>query len=222
MHNRRTYGEACAAAHALDLTGDRWALLIVRELLFGPKRFSDLRAGLPSIAPNRLAQRLRDLEQHAILQRRTLGPPVGSQVYELTDWGRDLEPVLVELGRWGRRSPFRDLDAHLSVDSLMLALRSDFRPRPDSDLHGVYRFHFGNDQFTVRVSGTGIEVGREATTPADVTVISDLQTFVSLLTRRHTIPDALATGRLSLSGDSTALQDLFDVFPRPTSSVQAD
>src|SRR5262245_62316048 len=95
---RRTYGDACAAAHALDLVGERWALLVVRELLLGPKRFTDLRAGLRNAKPSVLSQRLRELEAAGVVQRRTLAPPSGARVYELTDDGKDLEPI-VEIGR---------------------------------------------------------------------------------------------------------------------------
>src|SRR5918997_5673996 len=105
MATMRTYCDGCAAAHALDLVGERWALLVVRELLLGPKRFTDLRAGLPSASPNVLAQRLRELEEAGVVRRRKLPPPAASRVYELTDWGMELEPVIIGLGRWGARSP---------------------------------------------------------------------------------------------------------------------
>src|SRR6478735_3669849 len=101
MAGKRSYGDACGIARALDLVGERSALMVVRELLLGPKRFTDLRAGLPLVSPDVLAQRLRDLEQAGIVHHRRLPPPYGSQVYELTDCGRALEPALVALGRWG-------------------------------------------------------------------------------------------------------------------------
>ena len=129
MATKRTYCEACAAAHALDLVGERWALLVVRELLLGPKRFTDLRAGLPGVSPNVLAQRLRELEEAAVVRRRKLPPPAASRVYELTEWGMELEPVIVSLGRWGARSPLRPQDAGMSVDSLILSFRAMFDAR---------------------------------------------------------------------------------------------
>ena len=100
MATRRTCCDGCAAAHALDLVGERWALLVVRELLLGPKRFTDLRAGLPGVSPNVLAERLRELERAGVVRRRKLPPPAASRVYELTDWGMELEPVIISLGRW--------------------------------------------------------------------------------------------------------------------------
>src|SRR5690348_1683989 len=105
MPSKRTYSDRCGVARALDLVGERWALLVVRELLFGPKRFSDVRAGLPHVSPNVLSERLRDLAGAGLLTSRRLGPPVSADVYELTPRGRELAPVLIELGRWGSRAP---------------------------------------------------------------------------------------------------------------------
>src|SRR5438552_12676360 len=104
MADRRTYGDSCGIAKALDLVGERWALLVVRELVLGPKRFTDLRAGLPGIATNVLTQRLQELERDGIITRRTLPPPAASSVYELTEYGRDLVPIMLDLGRWGSRT----------------------------------------------------------------------------------------------------------------------
>src|SRR5919197_5217655 len=105
MTTRRKYDQGCAVAHASDLIGQRWALLIVRELLLGPKRFTDLRAGIPDLSPNVLGQRLRELTESGIVQRRRLPPPAAAQVYELTEWGSELEPAVLALGRWASRSP---------------------------------------------------------------------------------------------------------------------
>ena len=133
MATTRTYDDGCAAAHALDLVGERWALLVVRELLLGPKRFTDLRAGLPKASPNVLAQRLRGLEAAGIVRRGKLPPPAASKIYELTEWGRDLEPVIISLGRWGVRSPTKPPDAELGVDSLILSFRTMFDPERAED-----------------------------------------------------------------------------------------
>src|SRR5215211_3756430 len=105
MARTRSIEDGCGIAHASDLLGQRWALLVVRELMIGPRRFTDLRAGIPDISPNVLGQRLKELEETGVLRRRTLPPPAASHVYELTDWGYELEPVLQALGRWGSRSP---------------------------------------------------------------------------------------------------------------------
>jgi DNA-binding HxlR family transcriptional regulator/putative sterol carrier protein len=213
--NTRTYGDACAAAHALDLVGERWALLVVRELLFGPKRFSDLRAGLPNAGPNRLTQRLRELEETGIVRRRRLGPPVGTWVYELTDWGRQLEPVLVHLGQFGRQSPFRDLTAGISVDSLLLAMRGDFKADASPGLAGSYALHFGDDHVSVRIADDRIEVDRTEPADPDVTMSMDTTTFAAVLTRKRTLDDAIAAGDLVVTGEKDAVERLLDAFPRP-------
>src|SRR5258707_12065321 len=126
MGTKRSYGDACRFAFALDLIGERWALLIVRELLLGPKRFTDLRRGLPNASPNILSERLRELEKTGVVHRRKLPPPAASQVYELTEWGKELEPVVTQLGAWGARSPVPPESDEISAGSIVLALRSLF------------------------------------------------------------------------------------------------
>jgi DNA-binding HxlR family transcriptional regulator len=211
----RTYGDACAAAHALDLVGERWALLVVRELLLGPKRFSDLRTGLPNAGPNRLSQRLRELEQSGIVRRRKLGPPARSWVYELTDWGKQLRPVVVHLGRWGRLSPFRDLDADISVDALMLALHGDFDPEPSGGLAATYALVFGDDHVTVRVSDGRIDITRGEPSAPDATITTDTRAFAAVLTRKRRLEEAVHAGDITVSGDVTAVERLLDSLPRP-------
>ena len=157
---RRSYDDGCAAAHALDLVGERWALLVVRELLLGPKRFTDLRAGLPNASPNVLAQRLRELEGAGVVRRRKLPPPAASRVYELTDWGMELEPVITRLGRWGARSPSKPRDAALGIDSLILSLRTMFDPRAADGLRATYELHLGEDRFRAVVADGRFEIAR--------------------------------------------------------------
>src|SRR5919202_3729896 len=160
MASMRTYCDGCAAAHALDIIGERWALLVVRELLLGPKRFTDLRAGLPAVSPNVLAQRLRELERAGVLRRRKLPPPAASRVYELTEWGEELEPVIMGLGRWGARSPSRPPDAGLGVDSLVLSFRTMFDPRAAEGFSASYELRLGEDVFRVVVDDGRFEISR--------------------------------------------------------------
>ncbi len=120
-------------ARALDVVGERWALLVVRELLLGPKRFSDLQAGLAGVSANVLSQRLRDLGRSGIVRRRRLGPPARTAAYELTEEGQPCEPVLIALSGWGRRRPLPD-SGELSVDALVLALRTSVDPGRAGDL----------------------------------------------------------------------------------------
>jgi DNA-binding HxlR family transcriptional regulator len=128
MATMRTYDDGCAA-HALDLVGERWALLVVHELLLGPKSFTDLRAGIPKASLNVLTQRLRELERTGVVHRRELPSPAASKVYELTNWGMEFEPVVISLGRWGARSTSKPCDAELGIDSLILSFRRMFDPR---------------------------------------------------------------------------------------------
>src|SRR5258708_11095311 len=128
--SKRSYDDGCAAAHALDLIGERWALLVVRELVLGPKRFTDLRAGLPGISPNVLTQRLEELERASVVRRRKLSPPAGAWVYELTDWGLELEPAIMALGRWAARSPHFPQGPSTSVDALILSFPPIFASNP--------------------------------------------------------------------------------------------
>lgn len=130
---RRTYGsynDGCATGHALDLVGERWALIVVRELILGPKRFVDLERDIPGVSPGVLSRRLHDLEEPGIVVRRTLPRPADVTVYELTDWGRELEDVNAALARWAARSPRLPVDADMSPDTLVLAMRAHARPAP--------------------------------------------------------------------------------------------
>src|SRR4051812_23384256 len=160
MATMRTYGDGCGIAHGLDLVGERWALLVVRELLLGPKRFTDLRDGLPHTSPNVLAQRLRELEQAGIVQRRKLPPPAGSSIYELTAWGRDLKPIVISLGSWALRSPSFPLDAPVGTDSIILALETFFDADASGDLDASYELRLGENVFRIRVAGGEIELER--------------------------------------------------------------
>src|SRR3954449_819383 len=143
MPAKRTYGDRCGIARALDLVGERWALLVVRELLLGPKRFTDLRAGLPHVSPNVLSQRLRELEEAGIVRRRKLPPPAGVSVYELTEWGEELEPIVTRLGAWGARSPFPPDTEEIGADSIVLALRSLFDPEAAGSMVATYELRLG-------------------------------------------------------------------------------
>jgi DNA-binding HxlR family transcriptional regulator len=175
----RTYGDRCGIARALDLVGERWALLVVRELLLGPKRFSDLRAGLPRIGPDVLAQRLRDLEAAGVVERSTLPPPAASQVYGLTDWGHELEPVVLGLGRWGSRAPLPSEDAPLGADAAMLALKTMFAP--SDGLRARYEVRLGDNVYDVRVDGERLDIARGTAERPDATIATDPGTLATVL-----------------------------------------
>ena len=219
---KRRYDDGCAAAHALDLVGERWALLVVRELLLGPKRFTDLKAGLPGASPNVLAQRLRELEGAGILRRRKLPPPAASRVYELTPWGEELEPVIVGLGRWGARSPSKPWDAPLGVDSFVLSLRTMFDGRAAEGLRAVYELRFGEDRFRALVDGGRFEISRGTAGRPDVVVETDSDTFAELVYAGRPLAEALEAGDLRVEGDGTLLERFLGLFPLPEPAPPAE
>ena len=210
----RTYGEGCAAAHALDLVGERWALLLVRELLLGPKRFTDLRAGIAHGSPNVLAQRLRELEQAGIVRRRTLPPPAASRVYELTDWGLELEPVVTALGRWGARSPAMPHGTPMSLDSHVLAMRTMFDPAR-AGFDATYGLRLDGVDFCARVSASRFEIERGVPDRADATISTDPATLAAVLWLGRPLLDAIDGGELTAEGDLDAVGRLADLFPLP-------
>jgi DNA-binding HxlR family transcriptional regulator len=212
---KRSYEDGCAAAHALDLVGERWALLVVRELLLGPKRFTDLRAGLPGISPNVLSQRLDELERAAVVRRRRLVPPAAAWVYDLTEWGRELEPIIVQLGRWGARSPYQNRDAGLSIDSFVLSLRTMFRPSAACGLTGRYRLTFGDDTFEARVDGDRFEIARGAAKEPDAIVETDPSTLAAVIYDGWDLAEALRTGAVRVSGDLPAVERFLTLFSLP-------
>src|SRR3954470_15195354 len=157
MPTTRTYGDHCGIARALDVVGERWALLLVRELLLGPQRFSDLRRALPRASSNMVADRLHELHGHGVVARRTLPPPAGSVVYELTPWGRELEPVVLALGGWGVRAPQPPGRATLSPTSVLLFLRGGARIDPAAP-PAEHRFELAGTVWTVRTGGGEVRV----------------------------------------------------------------
>ena len=211
----RTYNDGCAAAHALDLVGERWALLVVRELLLGPKRFTDLRAGLPGVSPNVLAQRLRELESAGVVHRRKLPPPAASRVYELTEWGEELEPVIVRLGRWGARSPSRPCEATLGVDSLVLSFRTMFDPRAADGLKARYELRLGEDRFHAVVDDGRLEIARGGADRPDATIETDSGTLAALVYEGRQLDEALRSGDIKMEGDESAVERFLTLFPLP-------
>jgi DNA-binding HxlR family transcriptional regulator/putative sterol carrier protein len=219
MTTMRTYCDGCAAAHALDLIGERWALLVVRELLLGPKRFTDLRAGLPGVSPNVLAQRLRELEQAGVVRRSKLPPPAASRVYKLTEWGKELEPVIISLGRWGARSPSRPRDAALGVDSLVLSLRTMFDPRAAEGLMASYELRLGEDRFRAEVADGRFEIARGGAERPDAIVETDPATLAALVYDGRPLAEALRSGHVKLEGDESVVERFLTLFPLPEPSA---
>jgi DNA-binding HxlR family transcriptional regulator len=216
MAKKRSYGEACRLAVALDLVGERWALLVVRELLLGPKRFTDLRAGLPNASTNILSERLRELERGGVVRRRKLPPPAATQVYELTEWGRELEPVVTQLGSWGARSPIPPEHRRINTDSIVLALRSLFDPERAGNLEAVYELRIGGETFHVGVGGGELELGRgPAAEPAVAIEVDEAGTLAAVLTGQLPLEAAVESGVAKLTGGKREAARLLRLFPMP-------
>lgn len=203
MPTSRTYGDACATARALDVVGERWALLVVRELLFGPQRFSDIRRALPGASSNLVTDRLRELEGHGIVGRRTLPPPAGSAVYELTEWGRELEPIVLALGAWAARVPLPP-SATLGVTSVLLFLRGSARPRTSA----CYRVELDARVWTVRTEPGRLTVEPGAPTAPDATVRTDPTTLNALLETPSDLDVAIGAELMTVEGDLEAVRRL--------------
>lgn len=209
---RRRYDDACGTAHALDLIGERWALLVMRELFFGPKRFSDLKADLPGISANVLTQRLEGLEATGIARRTRLPPPASVQAYELTEWGRESEPIFQALGRWAARSPLHDPTLPISASSLMLSFRTMFDPARADDLRATVAFRIGEERFVARIERGAITIRREDPAAAEVTVagpVAAIAAFVYGGAPHEAIPG------LTISGDEALAARFATLFPLP-------
>jgi DNA-binding HxlR family transcriptional regulator len=208
----RRYDDPCGIARALDVVGDRWALLVVRELIFGSKRFSQLRDGLRGVSPNVLSQRLRDLEDGGIVRRDVLDPPAGVPVYELTQRGLALEPVLLELGRWGSREPL-PAAGQLSVSAVLIALKTVFDPAVAVD--GVFALRVDGDWFGLTVAGGSIDIAHGRPARPAVTMQTDAATLRALAFGREPIAAAELDGRLTVDGNRRLAERFTRMFPVP-------
>ncbi len=203
--------DGCGIAHASDLLGQRWALLVVRELLLGPKRFTDLRAGIPDISPNVLGQRLRELEETGIVARRRLAPPAAVQVYELTEWGHELEPAVLSLGRWASGSPSFPRDAEMGPDSLVLALKSAYDPAKADGLEASYELRLGKGEIPFRIDITGdrFEARRGEDDDTDATISADPSAIAGVVFGGSRLGKAVEAGDVRIDGSRRAVNALF-------------
>jgi DNA-binding HxlR family transcriptional regulator len=221
MDTMRTYGDACGIPRALDRIGERWALMIVRELVLGPKRFTDLRDGLSNASPNVLSQRLRQLEQDGIVRRRKLPPPAGSRVYELTEWGHELEPVLTALGRWGARAPDPPPEHGMSLDAHILSLTTLFDPDLAEGFSASLDLRLGEHRFRADVGKGRLEVVPGEASAPDAVVTTDAGTLLALAHRRIELHQALRTGDIEIDGDRDVVARFLGLFPLPEPAAPA-
>lgn len=213
----RSYAQLCGIATALDVIGDRWAPLVVRDLLLGPLRFGDLVDGLPGIGTNTLTARLKHLESAGVVHRRLLQQPDRGTVYELTGYGRELEPVLLALGRWGTKS-MGGLPPDVATRSrwlvaAMLAFHDAGRRIASPT---TWELRLSDGAFTVRAKGKGLSVNAGAPEHADLVISTDDEHLHQLLTHRLAPDDAVAAGTVTLDGDASALPRLVELFDFPS------
>ena len=203
---KRSYNQFCAVARALDVIGERWTLLLVRELLLGPKRYGDLLAASPGIGTNLLADRLKEMEAQGLIERATLPPPAGSTVYRLTRAGGELEPVVRALGRWGGRfMDRREPDQHLSAGAYFVAIREWFRPERVKGLREAYEFRVDGRVFEVRVSDSACTTSEGSANGATAILTMSVETLDRLLRGEVNAAEAIADGRVKVEGDESAL-----------------
>jgi DNA-binding HxlR family transcriptional regulator len=219
MRNR-SYNQYCGLAYALDIVGERWTLLIVRELIPGPRRFTDLLVGLPGISTNLLSERLKSLEQQGLLCRHLLPPPAGSTVYELTSLGRALENSLIELGKWGSQFvPSSSEDASLlNVGSYALTLKTFFRPEIAKGVSETYELHIDNEVLQVRIIAGELQVRQGAAINADLVLYTDISSYLRLLTGQINPDEAIAAGLVRIEGTPAVLNRFLNITRVPSAS----
>ncbi len=221
MAGKRSYADVCGVARALDLVGERWALMIVRELLLGPKRFTDLRVGLPAVSPDVLAQRLRELGDAGVVARRKLPPPAPARVYELTELGAKLEPVVLALGSFGALLAIPAGELRMSFDAHILSLRTLFDAGRAESFEARVKLRLGEETFRAVVDGGQFEIARGALTDPDATIATDASTLIAIAHGRRSLADALAAGELAVEGDQNVAARFLTLFPLPAPAVPA-
>ncbi len=220
----RSYGQYCGVARALELVGERWALLIVRDLIVGPRRFSDLRHGLPRIPTNVLSERLKELEHAGIIQRRVLPRPAASVVYELTEYGSQLDDVLMRLGLWGAQSLGQPRPGEImTADSMVMALRATFVPAAAHGLRVSFELRLGEIVIHARIDGPTITVAAGPLDTADL-IIEAGPAVRDLMAGDLSPAEAIAGGSVRLMGNQALLGrfvELFHIPARPVSPAPA-
>jgi DNA-binding HxlR family transcriptional regulator len=220
--SRRHYEDACAAAHALDLVGERWALPVMRELMLGPKRFSDLRASLPGISANVLTQRLEGLEAAGVLVRKKLPPPAAAQVYELTEWGYESEPIFQALGRWAARSPAHDPTLPFSAASFLLSLRTMLDPRRARGIDARIGFRLGEETFLAHLAEGRIEIARGALDDADLVFTGTPPVLAGAIYGGQPLEALEGAGALEIRGDRALAERFIGLFPLPPKALKPE
>ena len=206
---KRRYEDACGLAHALDLIGERWAMLVLRELAYGPRRFSELKSDLTGISANVLTQRLTELEARGLVRKSRLPPPASVQVYEATEWGLEAVPVIANLGRWAARSPLHDPTLPMSHVSLLMSLQTLISPDRAEDFSGRVCFRLGDAAYVATVRGGRLDVERRDADDCDVTFIGTPTAVASV------IHGGAPFATIEVAGDLDLARRFIDLFVLP-------
>lgn len=212
---KRWYNDACGTAFAFEMIGERWAILIIRELMFGPRRFTELRRDLPGISANILTQRLEGLEANHIVRRRKLPPPANVQVYELTEWGYEAEPLIQMLGRWATRHPGHDPSLPLSAASLMMSFKTMIAASQAADMDARIGFRLGEDSFVAHVHDGAIDVTRGRTDEAAATFTGEPSVIAGVVYGGAPLAALQSNGVLRIDGDEALAEQFSRLFPLP-------
>lgn len=204
--NNRSYNQYCGLAYALELLGERWTILIIRELVAGPRRFKDLLNGLPGISTNLLTERLKHLEQHGLIVRQVLAPPAGSTVYGLTDLGRGLEPSLIEFGKWGSQFvPASSEHVHiLTIGSYALTLKTFFRPEL-AQFRASYQWHVDGELLSITIDHGQLHIQQDPSQQPDAIIHTTIELYLQLLQGAISPQQAVDQDLLHIQGDLAAL-----------------
>lgn len=211
----RRYDDACGTALALEFIGERWSLLIMRELVFGPRRFGEIRANLPGISANVLTQRLESLEEVGIVVRYRLPSPANVQVYDLTDWGREAAPLMRDLGRWAARSPRHDRSLFMSAASAMMSLQTLVDRTRATELSMSVAFHFPGEDFVATVTDGEICVSRSVMETPDLAFTGDTMAMRRTIYGKAPLVRDGAGGTLAFAGEAELAQSFVDLFALP-------
>ena len=206
---KRRYEDACGLAHALELIGERWALLVLRELMLGPRRFSELKGDLPGISANVLTQRLTDLERRGLVVKKRLPPPASVQVYEATAWGLEAEPIVQALGRWAARSPRHDPTLPISGVSILLSFRTMFDPARARDMKATIAFRFGEDRYYVEIGGGKLVAYRGEPDATDLVITAEPTMLAAVVYAKQPLD------LVEIEGDPALFQRFVDLFELP-------
>ncbi len=213
--SRRRYEDGCGTAHALELIGERWSLLVMRELMLGPKRFSDIRADLPGISANTLTQRLESLEKAGIVVREKLPPPASGQVYGLSEWGYQALPVMGALGRWAVRSQGHDPNQHFSAVSLLLSFMAMNNAAVTHGFDATIGFRLGRENYVLTMKDGGVRAVRGEPAGTDVTFQGAPGAVAAAVYGGVPLAELEASGALKLEGDRRVAECFITLFPLP-------